>query len=145
MSLLFENTFTFTHSAHQQLVDLCMVPYPSVACSTEFNNLVCCCWQADEREQKARDYMRAEVNPVVWTVVTKSIAWNVCTCICKLSVSLLPQVTDSVLITGRISHFDLLCHAALFQLRYQRALEDLKTKNLNIQDSAKKYSEMQHR
>ncbi|EDO49671.1 predicted protein [Nematostella vectensis] len=46
--------------------------------------------KADEREQKARDYMRAE-------------------------------------------------------LRYQRALEDLKTKNLNIQDSAKKYAEMQHR
>lgn len=34
------------------------------------------------------------------------------------------------------------CH---LQLRYQRALEDLKTKNLNIQDSAKKYAEMQHR
>lgn len=31
------------------------------------------------------------------------------------------------------------------QLRYQRALEDLKTKNLNIQDSAKKYAEMQHK
>nr|XP_058942873.1 coiled-coil domain-containing protein 146-like [Pocillopora verrucosa] len=46
--------------------------------------------KADEREQKARDYMRAE-------------------------------------------------------LRYQRALEDLKTKNLSIQDSAKKYAEMQHR
>lgn len=46
--------------------------------------------KADEREQKARDYMRAE-------------------------------------------------------LRYQRALEDLKTKNLSIQDSVKKYAEMQHR
>ncbi|XP_015758024.1 PREDICTED: coiled-coil domain-containing protein 146-like [Acropora digitifera] len=46
--------------------------------------------KADEREQKARDYMRAE-------------------------------------------------------LRYQRALEDLKTKNLSIQDSAKKFAEMQHR
>ena len=33
----------------------------------------------------------------------------------------------------------------VFQLRYQRALEDLKTKNLSIQDSAKKYAEMQHR
>lgn len=37
------------------------------------------------------------------------------------------------------------CSAVLFQLRYQRALEDLKTKNLSIQDSAKKYAEMQHR
>lgn len=46
--------------------------------------------KADEREQKARDFVRAE-------------------------------------------------------LRYQRAQEDLKTKNLNIQDSAKKYSEMQHK
>ena len=33
----------------------------------------------------------------------------------------------------------------ILQLRYQRALEDLKTKNLSIQDSAKKFAEMQHR
>ncbi|XP_065059412.1 coiled-coil domain-containing protein 146-like [Rhopilema esculentum] len=46
--------------------------------------------KADEREQKARDYLKAE-------------------------------------------------------LRYQRALEDLKTKELTIQDSAKKHTEVQHR
>ena len=46
--------------------------------------------KADEREQKARDYLKAE-------------------------------------------------------LRYQKALEDVRTKDLAIQDSAKKYAEVQHR
>ena len=46
--------------------------------------------KADEREQKARDYLKAE-------------------------------------------------------LRYQKALEDLKTKDLAIQDSGKKFIEVQHR
>ena len=89
-----------------------------VAHSTEFDDeifLQFFCWQADEREQKARDYMRAEVNTGVLYYGKKN-AVKLCVCISKLSVSLLsllPIRCNTVLITGRISHliyYAVLCY-----------------------------------